>query len=241
MNWSTVLGATSGQVSGPVTGSVDGDGVTINSYDNLEGAYNAGYVWSSVYNAWVPSSFATPAGTTTFAGDFNAVTSSTTPTPPYGDNLLGIIAPGGNNPGYADVTMSFVVPLQFIEFQVTAESNVNFVATLVAYDAGHNVLGTYTVNDQGTGGQCNSLNQGPPQPCSPGAPYVQFYDPQDNIASVELTINDTSGAFIDTLSVGEIPEPSTLAMFSLAIVALAWSAKRGNLLQTAKSTTAARD
>jgi len=238
MNWGTVLSATSGEVSGPVTGTVNGDQVTVTSYDQLEGAYNAGSVWSASAQAWVPAFVVTPPGTTTFAGDFGSVTNSTTPTPPYGDNLLGILAPGGNNPGNAQVTLSFAQNLAFVEFQVTAETNVNFTATLVAYDINHNVLGTYTVNDVGTGGVCNSLYNSPPVVCTPTSPFVQFYDPQDNIASVELTVSDTTGAFIDTLDVSPIPEPSTFAMFGIAILALAFAAKRGKFLQFAKSTSA---
>src|SRR5580704_3130007 len=76
MSWGTVLSATSGQISGPVYGSIGGDQVTITSYDNLEGAYNAGYAWSSAFDQWLPSGFLVPPGTTTFAGDFNTPTSS---------------------------------------------------------------------------------------------------------------------------------------------------------------------
>ena len=241
LDWGTVLSATGGQVSGPVSAAVNSVPLTITSYDNLEGAYNVGDVWSSTYNQWVPSGFATPAGTTTFAGSFNSVTNANTPTPPFGDDLLGILAPGGNNPGNAQVNLSFGSNLSFVEFQVTAETNVDFTATLVAYDGGHNVIGTYTVNDQGTGGVCATLDQPNPQTCSPSAPFVQFYDPQDNIASVELTVSDVTGAFIDTLDVSPVPEPSTFAMFGVAILALGGAARRGKFLQLSKLTSATRD
>jgi hypothetical protein len=244
LNWGTVLSANSGEVSGPVTASVDGDQVTVTSYDKLEGVDNTGSVWSSTYNAWVPAFVVAP-GTSTFAGDFGAVTNSNTPTPPYGDNLLGIIAPGGNNPGNAQVTLNFAENLNFVEFQVTAESNVNFTATLIAYDINHVVLGTYTINDTGTGGVCSSLySSNPfvaPSVCNPTSPFAQFYDPQDNIASVELTVSDTTGAFIDTLDVSPIPEPSTFAMFGIAMLILFWAAKRGKFLQFVRSTSATRD
>jgi hypothetical protein len=265
LNWGSVISASSGALSGAsaLTGVVGGDTVTVTSeqmnpsndtpilvnsapvaYDNLEGAYNAGDVWSSTFNAWEPAFVVAP-GTTTFAGNFNSVTNPSTPTPPYGDNLLGVLAPGGPSPGDAEVNLSFAQTLSFVEFQVTAESDPNFTATLVAYDSFGNVLGTYTANDVGTGGTCASLDQPDPQVCSPAAPYVQFYDPQDNIASVELTINDTTGAYIDTLETASvsvaIPEPSSLTMFSIAGLALLWAAKRGKLIQLAKLTGVARD
>jgi hypothetical protein len=263
LNWGSVIGASGGSQSGAsaLTGYIAGDTVTVTSeqmnsssdtpilvdnnpvaYDNLSGAYNAGDVWSSVYSAWEPAFVVAP-GTTTFAGYFNSVTSSSTTAPPYGDNLLGILAPGGPSPGDAEVNLSFAETLSFVEFQVSAESDANFTATLVAYDAFGNILGTYTVNDTGTGGTCASLDQPNPQVCSPAAPYVQFYDPQDNIASVELTVNDTTGAYIDTLETASasVPEPSSLAMFGIAGLALVWAAKRGKFIQLARLTGAARD
>jgi hypothetical protein len=264
LNWGSVIGASSGALSGAsgLTGYIAGDTVTVTSeqmnsgndtpimvdsnpvaYDNLQGAYNAGDVWSSVYNAWEPAFVVAPPGTTTFAGNFNTVTNSNSSTPPYGDNLLGILAPDGPSPGNAEVNLSFAQPLSFVEFQVTAQSDANFTATLVAYDSFGNILGTYTVNDSGTGGTCASLEQPNPQVCSPAAPYVQFYDPQDNIASVELTINDPTGAYIDALEAASVsvPEPSSLVMFSIAGVALIWAAKRGTFIQLARLTGAARD
>lgn len=263
LNWGSVIGASSGPQSGAsaLTGFIGGNTVTVTSeqmnssndtpimdgsdpvaYDNLQGAYNAGDVWSSVYNAWEPAFVVAP-GTTTFAGSFNSVTSSTTSAPPYGDNLLGILAPGGPSPGNAEVNLTFAQTLSFVEFQVTAESDTNFTATLVAYDSFGNILGTYTVNDAGTGGTCATLDQPNPQVCSTAAPFVQFYDPQDNIASVELTINDTTGAYIDTLETASssVPEPSSFVMFGIAALALVWAAKRGNIIQLVRLTGVARD
>jgi len=227
MSWGTVLSAASGQISGPVYGAIGGDQVTITSYDNLEGAYNAGYAWSATFDQWLPSGFVVPPGTTTFAGDFNTPTSSGAPIPPYGDNLLGIIAPtGASNPGDAKVTLSFAQTLGFVEFQVTAETELNFTAALIAYDSNGAVLGTYVVTDQGTGGVCSTLNQGPPQDCT-AAPYVQFYDPEDRIASVELTVSDPNGGFIDELEAGAAPELSSRAMLGIGMIPfLLWSVKR---------------
>jgi hypothetical protein len=208
------------QASDPVTGSIGGDTVTATSYDNLEGVYNAGFAWSTTDAQWEPASFVDNASF--FPGDFNTVTSQTTPTPPYGDSLLGIIEPFGANPGPAQVTLSFAQTLSFVEFQVTSAVNSDFTATLVAFDTNGAILGTYVVTDSGTGGACASLNQGPPVPCTPTSPFVQFYNSQDLIASVELTVNDTAGAYIDTLQTASsvAPEPSSFAALGIGILAL---------------------
>jgi hypothetical protein len=228
------------QAASPVTGSVDGDTVTVTSYDNLEGVYNAGFAWSTTDGEWEPASFVDNASF--FSGDFNTVTSQTTPTPPYGDNLLGIIEPFGDNPGSAQVTLSFAQTLSFVEFQVTSAVNSNFTATLVAYGESGAILGTYLVTDVGTGGACGSLNQGPPVPCTPTSPFVQFYDSQDLIASVQLTVNDTAGAYIDTLQTASsvAPEPSSFAALGIGILALLlWSVKRGRFQLAIRLTGAA--
>jgi hypothetical protein len=73
-------------------------------------------------------------------------------------------------------------------------------------------------------------NTAGPQPCN-DAPYVQFYDPSDRIASVELIMNDTAGALLDTLSIAgnPVPEPSSAGLFAIGILLVALAAKRGHL------------
>jgi len=250
MNWSTVLSANSGLVNSPINGSIDGDNFTITSNDKLEGADNTALAWNG--SSWVPAGFVTSA--TTFAGHFNSETTPTgpPPEPTLGDNLLGLIAPSGNSPGNAQVTFAFTQALNYVEFQVTARTgiqgtdptageNTNFTATLIAFDALGNVLGTYQVVDQGTGGTCAGLgNSSGPQPCN-DAPFVQFYDPQDRIKSVELIMNDPTGAFIDTLQVAPIPEPSSFGMLGVGMLALLWAAKRGKFTQLVRLTRSARN
>jgi hypothetical protein len=148
-----------------------------------------------------------------------------------GDNLLGAVAAPGTSNVNTTVTLTFQQTLSFVEFQVSSQqgTNSNFTAELIAYDSGHNILGTYQVVDSGGGGLCPGLtNSAGPQPCN-DAPYVQFYDPEDNIASVELIMNDTAGALLDTLSIGSVPEPSSAALFAIGILLVLFAAKRGHL------------
>jgi hypothetical protein len=229
LNWSSVLSDTSGLVSGPVGAG----GVTVSSTNGFEfeGADNTALAYNGT--TYVPAGDVSNA--TTFAGHFDSQPDAGEP--PLGDNLLGIVGNSGSYGQPAEVTLSFASSLSYVEFEVTANvggqdgSTVgvdsDFVATLVALDANGNILGTYVVTDFMTGGTCPGLSQVPPVPCN-DAPFVQFYDEESRIASVELTINDPTGAFIDTLNINA-PEPSSFAAFGLGIFALLflWAVKRG--------------
>jgi len=234
MSWANVLPATTGIVSGPLSGSIDGDAVTVTSNDVFGGADNTALAWTG--SSWAPAGFVTNAAT--FAGHFNSETTPTGPSPEpvLGDSLLGILAPSGPSKGNTTVTLTFAQSLNYVEFQVSARTgsggangqNTNFTAELIAMDALGHVLGTYQVTDTGTGGLCAGLGNGAgPQPCD-DAPFVQFYDAQDNIKSVELVMNDPTGAYIDTLEVGPIPEPASSLLIGIGILALVWLAKRGH-------------
>jgi hypothetical protein len=243
MSWATVLGATSGVVSGPLTGAIDGDALTVTSTDQFQGADNTALAWNG--SRWIPAGFVTTA--TTFAGHFNSETtpSGPAPEPTLGDNLLGILAPSGYSTGNTSVTLTFAQTLNYVEFQVSSRtgsggtngSDTNFTAELVAFDSLGNVIGTYQVTDTGTGGLCPGLSNGAgPQPCD-DAPFVQFYDPEDNIKSVELIMNDPTGAYIDTLEIGPIPEPSTNLLLGVGLLALVWLSKRARRPGTVAGST----
>jgi hypothetical protein len=215
MSWASVLPATSGMVPDPISGSIGGDSFAVSSNAGLEGLDNTALAWNG--SSWVPSFLVSPA--TTFGGHFNSETTPPGPPPEgvLGDHLLGAIAnPGTTNPN-TTVTLTFAQTLTFVEFQVSSlqGTNANFTAELVAYDSSGHILGTYQVVDTGGGGQCVGLgNTAGPQPCN-DAPYVQFYDPADRIASVELIMNDTAGALLDSLDVAgtAVPEPSSAVRF----------------------------
>jgi hypothetical protein len=232
LSWANVLPNTSGLVPGPLNSVIDGDNFMVASNADFEGLDNTALAWNG--SAWVPSYLVNPGGN--FAGHFNSETTPSGPPPEgvFGDNLLGAIAaPGTTNPD-TTVTLTFQQTLTFVEFQVSSVqgTNSNFTAELIAFDSGGHVLGTYQVVDTGGGGQCMGLgNTAGPQPCN-DTPYVQFYDPADRIASVELIMNDTAGALLDTLSIAGpavVPEPSSAALFAIGILLVLFAAKRGHL------------
>jgi PEP-CTERM motif len=231
LSWANVLPATAGMVPGPLTSSIDGDSFAVTSNADFVGLDNTALAWNG--SAWVPAFLVTTAAT--FAGHFNSETTPPGPPPEgvLGDNLLGALAAPGTNNSNTTVTLTFAAALSFVEFQVSnlQGTNSNFTAELIAFDSSGHVLGTYQVVDTGGGGQCAGLaNTAGPQPCN-DAPYVQFYDPEDNIASVELIMNDTAGALLDTLSVAgaPVPEPSSAAIFAIGMLLVALGSRRGYL------------
>jgi hypothetical protein len=245
LSWANVLPATSGLSAGPLTASIDGDSVAVTSNSDFEGLDNTALAWNG--SSWVPAFLVSPAAT--FAGHFNSETTTTGPPPEgvLGDNLLGAVAAPGTTNANTTVTLTFAQTLGFVEFQVSSlqGTDSNFVAELIAYDSHGNILGTYQVADTAGGGQCAGLGNGAgPQPCN-DAPFVQFYDPEDNIASVELIMNDPTGALIDTLDIGgpptTIPEPSSAALFGIGIMFVLFAAKRSRLNRLAVSAGSTRD
>jgi hypothetical protein len=204
----------------------------------LEREDNTVYGWDSTNNSWqIPSSFMYET-IHTFAGNFNAPSYPTSTAPygpnnyPYqfGDPLLGDVPSAGSsattNP---TVTMKFADSLYGIAFEVSSASAQNFIATLDAYDVSGNLIGVYQVNSTGTGGTCAGLStlSPNPTPCNDAA-TIEFYDPQGRIKSVALTVNDTSGLFIDTLELATIstPEPDTAPLIGIGLIVLAMVAKR---------------
>jgi hypothetical protein len=244
LNWANVISANTPQVTGPLTGSVAGNTVTVSSNFMLEGADNTALAWDG--SSWQQAGFVT--GATTFAGHFNSATTPTgpSPEPPLGDNLLGILAPAGAPIGNPTLTLNFSHGLSFVEFQVTARvgsqdpndstlgENTDFTGTLEAFDSQGNLLGTYAVVDQGTGGLCAGLsNTFGPQPCN-DAPFFQFYNAQDQIASVELTLDDPTGMYVDSLKINAVPEPASFAMFGIGL-ALLWASSLPRLKRFARN------
>ena len=231
LSWANVLPATSGLAPGPLSASIGGDNFQVSSNADFEGLDNTALAWNG--SAWVPAFLVSPAAT--FAGHFNSETTPPGPPPEgvLGDNLLGAMAPPGTTNPNTTITLTFAQTLSFVEFQVSSlqGTNSNFTAQLIAFDSSHNVIGTYQVIDTGGGGQCAGLgNTAGPQPCN-DAPYVQFFDPADRIASVELIMNDTAGALIDTLDVAgtAVPEPSSAGLFAIGVLLMLFAAKRGYL------------
>jgi len=205
--------------------SVDSDAFTISSNDQLQRADNTELAWNG--SSWAPAPFVNSSNTY-FAGHFGAPNTPTSQ-PQYGDNLLGAIAPSGGDNGLPEITLTFQQALSYVAFQVSSASNANFTAQLVAFNSLGNQIGTYQVMDTGAGGSCAGLSSNPPQPCN-DAPLIQFYDPTDSIASVEiLMLNDDSGVYIDELLVAPVPEPVSSALAAIGIFFMLWAVRRKQL------------
>jgi len=221
--------------------TVGDDGVSLQlapTYSGTAGsvvrADNAAWVWAAHPTVgparWVvPGSQGTPTNLALFAGNFNAPGPTGPPVQgagygyPYGDHLVEL-----QNGGPLELTF-LTQPALGVWFEISsiAGVNSNFDASVEAFDSSGNVLGTYSIQAGGSGGQCASLSQNPPTPCN-DAPYVGFYDPEGRIRSIYISVFDTSpnnnliGFAIDSLTVDEVPEPSVplmigggLAAFSL--------------------------
>jgi hypothetical protein len=216
---------------------VDGDAFTIVSDDQLVRADNTALAWNG--SAWLPAIFVD--GSNTYvAGHFNAPAMPTSQ-PQFGDNLLGALAPSGGDNGPPTITLKFATALSYVAFRVSSASNANFTAQLLAFNAAGVQIGTYQVTDTGAGGLCSSLAHSPPQPCN-DAPLIQFYDPTVSIASVELVmLDDSSGVYIDELTVGTVPEPISGSLIALGLLLILCTAKRHSLRFRGKSVITARN
>ena len=151
------------------------------SNDLLERSDNTEQARSNSSDRWLPATFVDP-DNFYFAGNFNAPTTPTSQ-PPFGDNLLGAIAPTSGAQGEPTITLSFSSPLSGIAFQVSSAANSNFTADLIALDPSGNQLGTYQVADIGDGGMCAGLAATPPQPCA-DAPLIQYSSASIDISSM---------------------------------------------------------
>ena len=226
----TTAGGPSGSV---IATTQQGFGVGLQLAPNYSGASgylvredNAAYVWSTSLNRWLPQGI--PNVTPSLQldpGHFNGP-GPTAPVAgagygsPYGDQLIEL-------PNGGPLELTFLNQGVFgVWFRISSQSglvNTNFGASVEAFDSSGNVLGTYSINAFGSGGQCGTpagaqpatglFVQTGPVPCN-DAPYVGFYDPQGRIKSIYISVTDPTqnnnliGFAIDSLMVDEVPEPS---------------------------------
>jgi hypothetical protein len=178
--------------------------------------------------------------TSFFGGHFGAP-SSPSSSAPFGDDLLGALAPAGGDNGLPEITFTFAQTLNYISFQVSSATQSNFTAQLIAFNAQHQQIGTYQVVDTGGGGSCAGLTSNPPQPCNDAA-LLQFYDPTISIASVEvLMMSDDSGLYIDTLGVNETPEPVSSGLAGAGLLLVLYAARRNRLKSAGNTEVSSRN
>ena len=247
VNWLTGLGeATQGLQSGPWTTSNQAINVTLTSAGLLQRSDNTAFAWDGA--EWTLPSLITP-GISTFAGHFAAPNQPCLAGPPtcsyatpdvgltgeqFGDDLVGVL-------GGSPLTITFATPVTSAGFLVSSRTLLDFSATLQAYDAKNNLIGTYAIVAGGLGGTCAGLStfvSNMPQPCAgtliggaPGttnpfyapAPFIGFVAPSNvEISRLVLQTNDSTGLFLDQMYVFNVPEPSGMVLISGGLGMLAW-------------------
>jgi hypothetical protein len=195
---------------------------------------NAYYVWSTTLNRWFTEGIpgVTPS-LQLYAGQFNAPGPTGPPVSgagygyPYGDHLLEL-------PSGGPLELSFLTEdVDGVWFEISNQSGVyndNFDASVEALDSSGHVLGTYSITATGSGGVCASLKTNPPTPCN-DSPEIGFYDPEGRIASIYISVTNTSGSLtgfaIDGLTLDEVPEPSIPLMIVSGLAAFSlWRRRR---------------
>ena len=221
VNWLTGLGEANQQPrQGPWSTTNQAINVTLNSAGYLQRADNTGFAWDG--SEWtLPDLCPGGQNITTFAGRFPAPDLPTL-TPPFadyngyggsnafGDDLVGVL-------GGSPLTLTFSTPVAGAGFLISSRNLQNFTATLQAYDAQNNLLGTYAVTATSLGGACNGLGdlspwpgdpQGEnPRPCANPAdsayysppPFIALLGQNNNISALVLQTNDNAGFFMDAL------------------------------------------
>jgi hypothetical protein len=242
VNWLTGLGeATQGLHSGPWTTSNQAINVTLTSAGLLQRADNTAFAWDG--SEWTLPSLITP-GISTFAGRFAAPNLPCVAGPPtcnyaspdvgltggqFGDDLVGVL-------GGAPLTITFATPVTSAGFLVSARTLLDFTATLQAFDAQNNLIGTYAIVAGGLGGTCAGLStflNGNPQPCTGNnayfapAPFIGFTaPPNEQIARLVLQTSDNTGLFLDQMYAFSVPEPSGILLVSGGFGMLVWLLRR---------------
>jgi len=142
----------------------------------------------------------------------------------FGETVLTENNTGTSGDVPIDITFSQAV--NAVGFQISTLSSPNFMATLMAYDAKGNFLGSVVLNGDGGGGPCTMMANSPPgTPCSNTSPFISISDDQLHLASnliKSIKVYTTNGDFaLGTLYFEEAPLTSTAPEPSAALLVLA--------------------
>jgi hypothetical protein len=140
----------------------------------------------------------------------------------YGESLLWTGNSNFGIGGLGPMAMVFFNPVGTVGFSIQADFYGAFTAYLTAFDANGNPLVTY-IN---TNGNSDGSENG-------SALFMGLGDlTGPNIASIEFTITSSQGPLadndfaIDDVSIGTVPEPSSLVLLGSRLIGLAGVARR---------------
>jgi hypothetical protein len=173
-----------------------------------------------------------PAAPYRFSGHFDAPP-DTAPAPGFapvgnpGDYLVGVFQ--NNNAMVLSASGSGNLGLQGFAFRISANSLSVFDVTIQEYSGANGtgiLLGSQTFSSLTGGGNCPGLFSKPPVPCN-DAPWI-VGGGFNGLAVQSLVIHtsDTSGFFIDTVYLEEVPEPETMFFAGVGLLGLGYAIRR---------------
>ena len=161
----------------------------------------------------------------------------------FGAHLIAPTNGAGVVTGGGPMILTFTSSITSVGFRISTNgnnANTNFDATVAAYDSQGNILGTYSIVDQGDGGICAGLTPSPtvyddPAACN-DAPWIGFVAPTSQIKSISVEAFGSNGTtplsyMIDTLDLNTAPnlptpEPTAAFLIEGGLVALSLYGKR---------------
>jgi hypothetical protein len=211
-------------------------GVGVNAGPGFSGSallletFESGRVYNTGGANWAKL---TSVGIRAFEGHFNSSSDPLSPTT-AGDYVMGFAAAAG------PMQLSFDSPIGALGFYISTRSGFPSTtnpgtrpvdATIRAYTldpllGGVPIL-SYRVTDTGGGGMCASLNTvtGQPIPCN-DAPFIGINGGGQLFNYITITTTDSTGFFISSLAIEEVPEPAPGFLIGGGVLLLAMASRK---------------